>query len=136
MLQKAKNRRRNASVFCFSERKYPDFCLMVYHLRLPAYGRSHIKSPKALANQGKIRIVNFYRLPLTFSPAAVDTITRFFADTGEDPSSYDAIATGDLGNEGLAIAKELFAKPDVDGGLIGGAALKVDSFKGIIDAWK
>ena len=33
-------------------------------------------------------------------------------------------------------AKELFAKPDVDGGLIGGAALKVDSFKGIIDAWK
>jgi triosephosphate isomerase len=33
-------------------------------------------------------------------------------------------------------AKELFAKPDVDGGLIGGAALKADSFKGIIDAWK
>ena len=33
-------------------------------------------------------------------------------------------------------AKELFAKPDVDGGLIGGAALKPDSFKGIIDAWK
>ena len=33
-------------------------------------------------------------------------------------------------------AKELFAKPDVDGGLIGGAALKADDFKGIIDAWK
>jgi len=33
-------------------------------------------------------------------------------------------------------AKELFEKPNVDGGLIGGAALKVDSFKGIIDAWK
>jgi triosephosphate isomerase len=33
-------------------------------------------------------------------------------------------------------AKELFGKPDVDGGLIGGAALKADSFKGIIDAWK
>lgn len=33
-------------------------------------------------------------------------------------------------------AKELFSKPDVDGGLIGGAALKVDDFKGIIDAWK
>jgi triosephosphate isomerase len=32
-------------------------------------------------------------------------------------------------------AKELFAQPDVDGGLIGGAALKVDSFKGIIDAF-
>ncbi len=33
-------------------------------------------------------------------------------------------------------AKELFAKPNVDGGLIGGAALKADSFTGIIDAWK
>ncbi len=35
-----------------------------------------------------------------------------------------------------ANAKEIFSKPDVDGGLIGGAALKADSFKGIIDAWK
>ena len=33
-------------------------------------------------------------------------------------------------------AKELFAKPDVDGGLIGGAALKAADFKGIIDAFK
>ncbi len=33
-------------------------------------------------------------------------------------------------------APELFAKPDIDGGLIGGAALKVADFKGIIDAWK
>ncbi len=33
-------------------------------------------------------------------------------------------------------AKELFAKADVDGGLIGGAALKVEDFKGIIDAFK
>lgn len=33
-------------------------------------------------------------------------------------------------------AKELFANPDVDGGLIGGAALKAADFKGIIDAFK
>ena len=32
-------------------------------------------------------------------------------------------------------AKELFAKPNVDGGLIGGAALKADSFMGIVDAF-
>ncbi len=31
-------------------------------------------------------------------------------------------------------AKELFAKPDVDGGLIGGAALQAESFLGIIEA--
>ena len=33
-------------------------------------------------------------------------------------------------------APELFAKPDIDGGLIGGASLMVADFKGIIDAWK
>ncbi len=32
-------------------------------------------------------------------------------------------------------AKELFANPDVDGGLIGGASLNVADFKGIIDAF-
>ena len=31
-------------------------------------------------------------------------------------------------------APELFAKPNIDGGLIGGASLKVADFKGIIDA--
>ena len=33
-------------------------------------------------------------------------------------------------------APELFAKPDIDGGLIGGASLKAADFQGIIDAWK
>ena len=33
-------------------------------------------------------------------------------------------------------APELFAKPDIDGGWIGGASLKAADFKGIIDAWK
>ena len=33
-------------------------------------------------------------------------------------------------------AKELFANPDVDGGLIGGASLKAEDFKGVIDGFK
>ena len=33
-------------------------------------------------------------------------------------------------------APELFAKADIDGGLIGGASLKATDFKAIIDAWK
>ena len=33
-------------------------------------------------------------------------------------------------------APELFGKPDIDGGLIGGASLKTADFKGIIDAWE
>jgi triosephosphate isomerase len=32
-------------------------------------------------------------------------------------------------------AKEIFSKADVDGGLIGGAALKADSFMGIVEAF-
>jgi len=32
--------------------------------------------------------------------------------------------------------KEYMAEPDIDGALIGGASLKVDSFKAIIDAVK
>ena len=32
-------------------------------------------------------------------------------------------------------APELFAKPNIDGGLIGGAALKAEDFMGIIEAW-
>ena len=33
-------------------------------------------------------------------------------------------------------APELFAQPDIDGGLIGGAALKAETFLPIIEAWK
>lgn len=33
-------------------------------------------------------------------------------------------------------ARELFAKPDVDGGLIGGAALKAEDFMGIVSAFE
>ena len=33
-------------------------------------------------------------------------------------------------------APELFSKPNIDGGLIGGASLTCADFKGIIDAWK
>ena len=34
------------------------------------------------------------------APAALDTLTRFFRDTGESPEHYDRIITGDLGFEG------------------------------------
>ena len=45
-----------------------------------------------------------------------------------------AIGTGKTATSDQA--QELFAKPDIDGGLIGGASLKAADFKGIIDAWK
>ncbi|KPB03564.1 stage V sporulation protein AD [Bacillus sp. CHD6a] len=41
------------------------------------------------------------------APAAVDTIEAHFKDTGRNPSYYDLIATGDLGEIGRKISLEL-----------------------------
>ena len=46
----------------------------------------------------------------------------------------DAVSILYGGSVKPANAKEIFSKPDVDGGLIGGAALNVDDFTGIINA--
>ena len=41
------------------------------------------------------------------APAAADTLTRHFADTGRTPADYDLIVTGDLGQVGHDILLEL-----------------------------
>lgn len=41
------------------------------------------------------------------APAALDTIITHFKDTGRNPSYYDAIITGDLGDVGKEILNEL-----------------------------
>ena len=41
------------------------------------------------------------------APAACDTLCRFFSQTGEQPSQYDLIVTGDLGFEGREILGDL-----------------------------
>ncbi len=53
---------------------------------------------------------------------------------GEDVANETSILYG--GSCKASNAPELFAKEDIDGGLIGGASLKAADFKGIIDAWK
>lgn len=52
---------------------------------------------------------------------------------GRDVADNTSILYG--GSCKASNARELFANPDVDGGLIGGASLKVADFKGIIDAF-
>ncbi len=52
---------------------------------------------------------------------------------GKDIAAETTILYG--GSCKASNAGELFAKPDIDGGLIGGASLKAADFKGIIDAW-
>ncbi len=51
---------------------------------------------------------------MTFSPAAADTIKRFFDDTKTGPNDYDAIFTGDLGAVGSALLYELLEKDNID----------------------
>ncbi len=41
------------------------------------------------------------------APAALDTLVRFFKESGTSPEDYDCIATGDLGFEGGSILEDL-----------------------------
>ena len=47
------------------------------------------------------------------APAAYDTLSAFFRDTGTAPGDYDLIITGDLGELGHAIVQDFFQKDGV-----------------------
>ena len=48
------------------------------------------------------------------APAAYDTLTHLFEDTGTQPSDYDRILTGDLARVGSALLRDLFRRDGVD----------------------
>ena len=50
------------------------------------------------------------------APAAIDTLTRYFTETGHKPSDFDMILTGDLGFEGHGIVVDLMKKRGYDMG--------------------
>ena len=50
------------------------------------------------------------------APAVIDTLTRYFTQTGTSPSDNDLIATGDLGVEGHGIVSELMKNEGYDMG--------------------
>ena len=51
---------------------------------------------------------------MTFSPAAADTILRYFSESHESPDDYDLILTGDLGYEGSGILRTLTKNRGLD----------------------
>jgi stage V sporulation protein AD len=51
-----------------------------------------------------------YNMGAAMAPAAVDTLEAHFRDLNIEPSTYDLIATGDLGSVGHKIAKDLLDK--------------------------
>ncbi len=74
----------------------------------------------------------------TASAAQAQEMHAFIRQTlaakyGQEVADNCSILYGGSCNAGNA--KELFSNPDVDGGLIGGASLKVADFKAIIDAF-
>ena len=46
--------------------------------------------------------------------AAVDTILRYFDESGKSAQDFDYIVTGDLGSEGFALAEELLCRCGFD----------------------
>jgi len=74
----------------------------------------------------------------TASPAQAQEMHKFVRDLidkvyGQDVAENVSILYG--GSVKPDNAKEIFSKPDVDGGLIGGAALKADDFLAIVNAF-
>ncbi len=55
-----------------------------------------------------------FNMGAAMAPAAVDTIQAHFRDLRTDASSYDLIATGDLGRIGLVIASDLLKKHGIN----------------------
>ncbi|MFD1956670.1 stage V sporulation protein AD [Paenibacillus thailandensis] len=54
-----------------------------------------------------------FNMGAAMAPAAVDTLTAHFNDTGRTPSDYDLIVTGDLASVGHKIAKDLLLRDGV-----------------------
>ena len=94
---------------------------------------------------------DFAKIVLAYEPVwAIGTGKTATSDQAEEMLAYiRSIVAEKYGNEAAeetsilyggsckaSNAPELFAKPNIDGGLIGGASLKAADFKGIIDAWK
>lgn len=74
----------------------------------------------------------------TATPEQAQEMHAFIRQTiaekyGQNVADETSILYGGSANAGNA--KELFSNPDVDGGLIGGASLKVDAFMPIIEAF-
>ena len=96
------------------------------------------------------KIEDFGKLVLAYEPVwAIGTGKTASADQAQEihahirqtiAAKYGQIVADDCsilygGSCNGANAKELFANPDVDGGLIGGASLAVDKFMPIIEAF-
>lgn len=59
-------------------------------------------------------IIDVNNMGAAMAPAAIDTVTKHFKDTGYTPEDYDLIITGDLGSIGKKIFLDLMGKEGYD----------------------
>ncbi len=62
-------------------------------------------------------VTDMNNMGAAMAPAAYETLTAHFADTGRGPDYYDAIVTGDLGVVGSDILRDLFRRDGIDLGI-------------------
>ena len=113
-----------SSHFCSAERQFR-YPLEYGGQRTPTSQRTVTGSGAFLLgkSRGKLRVkeVMFGRsvdskindicnMGAAMAPAAVDTLSRFFEESGTFPNDYDKIVTGDLGREGFEITKMMMAQ--------------------------
>ena len=112
-----------SSHFCSSERQFR-YPLEYGSLRTPTAQNTvtgagafmltnekcDIRLSRALAGKVNINgITDANNMGAAMATAAVDTVLKYFDETGESAADYDIISTGDLGMEGYEIACELFS---------------------------
>lgn len=117
-----------SSHFCSSERQFR-YPLEYGSLRTPTAQNTvtgagafmltnekcDIRLSRALAGRVNINgITDANNMGAAMATAAVDTVLRYFDETGENAADYDIISTGDLGMEGYEIACELFSRCGFD----------------------
>lgn len=59
-------------------------------------------------------ITDINNMGAAMAPAAIDTLTRYFSDTGSSPDDFDMILTGDLGREGHGIVCDIMLSEGID----------------------
>ncbi len=59
-------------------------------------------------------ITDINNMGAAMAPAAIDTLTRYFSDTGSSPDDFDMILTGDLGREGHGIVCDILLSKGTD----------------------
>lgn len=115
-----------SSHFCTAERQFR-FPLKYGCQRTPTNQWTATASGAVVVGQGRgvrvravcvgrvcdLGVTDMNNMGAAMAPAAADTIGRFFADTDSTPNHYDLIATGDLGQVGSDLCRQLLAQEGI-----------------------